>query len=101
MKIIELLSELIGDELKDAKNYAQKALEYKDEFPSVSRLFSTLSQEEMGHMERLHEAVTTIIRDYRATNGDPPPSMMAVYDYLHKKHIEDATEIKMIQGMYK
>jgi hypothetical protein len=27
--------------------------------------------------------------------------MMAVYDYLHKKHIENAARVKTMQAMYK
>ena len=49
----------------------------------------------------LHGEVTKIIEQYRKTNGEPPASMLAVYDYLHKKQIEKAAEIKTMQAMYK
>lgn len=101
MKIIKCLSELIGDELDDAKGYAEKALRYREEWPNVSRLFAALSQEEMGHMEKLHDAVTTVIKEYRDRDGDPPEPMMAVYNYLHEKHIEKAAEVRVLQNMYK
>ena len=45
--------------------------------------------------------VVSIIDEYRKETGDPPPDMMAVYDYLHEKHIEEAKEVKTLQTMFK
>ena len=52
-------------------------------------------------MNLLHNEVTTIIKRYRETNGEPPVEMMAVYDYLHNKQIENSLEVKTLQNMYK
>ena len=101
MKIIEHLSTMIEDELNDAEKYVDCALKHKEDMPDLSMLFFNLSNEEMDHMNRLHKAVVQIIEEHRRQKGEPPPGMQAIYDYLHSKHIEHASKIKVRQTMYR
>ena len=101
MKIIKVLSEKIKEEICDAKSYAKMAIEYKEEWPELSRTLYNISTQEMEHMNLLHNEVVSIIKKYRETKGDPPVEMMAVYDYLHKEQIDMAAEAKTLQNMYK
>ena len=101
MKIIKCLSELIEGELNDAEHYIDLAMKWKAEEPDTADLFYELSVEEIGHMEKLHQEVTELIEEYRKEHGEPPKDMMVLYDYLHEKHIGKATQIKVMQGMYK
>ena len=101
MKIIKILSEKIKEEISDAKSYAKMAIEYKDEWPELSRTLYNISTQEMEHMNLLHNEVSAIIKKYRETKGEPPVEMMAVYDYLHKEQIDSAAEVRTLQNMYK
>ena len=101
MKIIEKLSEYIDEEIADAMKYAKCANAYKEENPALAETFSRLADEEMKHMMLLHSQVVTIIEDYKRKNGEPPEAMKAVYDILHRRHIDKAAEAKAAISMYK
>ena len=101
MKIIKCISEKIEEELHDADAYIDLAMRWKSEEPDTADLFYELSVEEMGHMEKLHQEIAELIEEYRKEHGEPPKEMMVLYDYLHEKHIAEATHIKVKQGIYK
>lgn len=100
MKIIKCLSEYIHEEIGDARKYIEKALKIKEEYPEVAELLNMLSNEELKHMQLLHNMVEKVINNYRQTNGEPPAPMQAVYDYLHDQAIEKVTEVKVMQQFY-
>lgn len=101
MKEIELLSEHIDDEIHDAGVYARLALEWRERDPETAAVFAKLSGEESGHMDALHRAVVRIIERYRAEHGEPPEGMRAVWDYLHRKEIERAGEVRALQDLWR
>lgn len=101
MKLIEKLSEMVDEEIGDAHKYAKCALEYKDTNTSLSKVFFDLSSAEMQHMTMVHTEVAKLIEKYRQEKGEPPEGMKAVYDYLHRKQIDKAAEVKTLQGMYR
>lgn len=101
MKIIKVLSDMIEDEIEGAEEYVKKALEYKDEHRELADTLYGISTEEMDHITRLHNAVVKEINAYRKEHGEPSGAMMAVYEYVHGKHIDQVKGIKEYQTMYK
>ena len=76
MKLIKKLSEMIEEEIHDAKKYAECALRHKEERPELARTFDMLSRQEMEHARMLHT------------------------DYLHDRQIEKAAEVRTLQSMF-
>lgn len=101
MTIIRDISEEIEEELDDSEKYAKLAIEYKDEHPDLAEMYMSLSNAEMDHVNKLHDAVTRLIKEHREKHGEPPAQMLAVYDYLHTRHTDHAARIKAIQSMYR
>ena len=101
MQIISKLSDMIEDELGDAEKYIRCAMNHKDDHPALAQTFARISNEEMGHVNLLHEQVVALITEYRKEHGDPPEKMQGIYEYLHKKHIDHANEIKVLQALFK
>jgi len=96
MKIIQELSDMMDEEVIDARKYAKCAKKFKESDPELSRTFAQLANEELSHMEKLHVQAERLIRQYREEHGDPPAVMLAIYDYLHDKHIEKVAEVRML-----
>lgn len=101
MKLIRDLEEMIEDEIHDIKKYAKMASEVKVDHPTLAQVLYNISTQEDGHQAALHNEVVKIIEDHRRTHGEPPAAMMAVYEYIHKKHIDKLAEARTYQDVYK
>lgn len=101
MRIIEILSDKIEDELTDACDYIELAIEYKIECPEAAELFYKLSRDEMTHMDMLHKRVVETIMAYKRDVGAPPAAMEAVYNHLHKRFVAKAEKVTNLQNIYK
>jgi rubrerythrin len=101
MKLIKMLEEMIEEEIHDVKKYAKIASEVKDEHPSLAQTLYNISAQEDSHQAALHTEVVKIIETYRKEHGEPPATMMAVYEYLHKKHIDSLAEARRYQDIFK
>lgn len=101
MKIIKKIAEYIEEELEGAENYAKAALLHKDDNPQLAKVFYDISVQEMHHVDMLHDEVVKIIDKHRREKGDPPSVMLAVWEYAHERHIEEAKEIKLLQSEYR
>ena len=101
MEIIKRLTERIHEEIEDMEGYAKFAIETKETHPALSHTLYTIALQEEEHQARLHEQVAKIIEQHRRDHGTPPPEMMAVYNFLHRKAIEELAEARRYIEIYK
>lgn len=101
MKLIKYLEDAIEEEIEGVKGYAKKAVELKDEHPNLAQVLYNISVQEDAHQAALHKEVVKIIEDHRRTHGEPPAAMMAVYEYVHQKHIDALADARRYQDVYK
>lgn len=101
MKLIRDLEELIEDEISDVKKYAQMAAELKAEHSGLAQVLYTISTQEETHQAALHTEVVKIIEEHKRTKGEPPAAMVAVYEYMHRRHIDKMAEARRYQELYK
>jgi len=100
MQVIKCLSENIECTLDAAEENIKKAIKYKDEFPVAAKAFYTQSTLLMDSIKGQHDAVVTLIEAYRKEKGEPPAPMMAIYNYMHERQMNQAAAIKNLQDMY-
>lgn len=97
MEIIAKLSEMIEDEVCGAEEYICYANKFKGVDNELAKTFYELSNVEMGHMAILHKQVVKLINAAKSSDKDVSESMLAMYDMLHKKHVEKAAMVKIMQ----
>ena len=100
MQVIKCLSENIEKTLDMAEENIKKAVTYKEEFPAAAKAFYNQSVLLMDSIKGQHEAVVALIDGYRKEKGEPPAPMMAIYNYMHERQMNQAAGIKAMQDMY-
>ena len=100
MEIIKCMCEDIEDTMAMAGNNVRKAIEYKESYPVAAKVFYNKSVVLMENVKNFHDCIVTLIKSYREEKGEPPAPMMAVYNYLHERSINNAALIKNLQDIY-
>ena len=94
----------IAEELDGAKNYIEKALEYKamGNTPENTTRYNTykeMSIQELSHGTNLHQFAVQDIEKLKAVYPEIPSDMMEKWEKAHKEFIEKAAWIKQMQSM--
>lgn len=101
MLLIKEIIEKMDDTLEEAEFYAIHAKHLKETHPSIADTYYKLGQEHLSHYMSLHTAVVSIINEYRRSKGEPPANMVAIWDFEHKKLIDEYEEIKKMLESYR
>lgn len=104
MKYIQDYVDRIDEELKDAKDYAEKyvysksLMQYRSgQYPDAD-YYKTMAMDELRHAEYLHEMSVREITRLREVYK-PTTEMQKVWDESHAKYVECAAWIKKMLEM--
>ena len=100
MKVIKCMCETIEDTLDMAEDHIKKAIMYKNEYPLAAKAYYNQSIILMDSLKGLHDGVVGLIEGDRKEKGEPPAPMMAIYDYMHERHINKTAAVRNLQDMY-
>ena len=100
MQVIKCMCEDIEKTLTMAEKDVKKAIEYKEQYPIAAKAFYNKSVALMETIKGMHDGVVITIKNYRDEKGEPPAPMLAVYNYLHEKQVDEAALIKNLQDIY-
>ena len=100
MKIIKCMCEDIEKTMDVAEENIKKAIEYKEMYPVAAKAFYNKSLALMESIKGMHDGVVTVIKNYREEKGEPPEPMLAVYNYLHERQINQAAMMRNLQDVY-
>lgn len=101
MKCIQELVENMTEEFEDAEKYANLAMDYKDKDAKLSEMYHSLAKQELEHANLEHEQGVRLINEYKAKGNEPPEVMMAVWDWEHRKLMDQKARIVAKLGMVK
>ena len=105
MTKIKKYVENMAEELRDAKNYIEKALEYKamgtnvPEYAERYNVYKTMSIQELEHGSHLHQFAVQDIEKLKTVYPEIPADMMKKWEEAHKEYVEKAAWIKQMQSM--
>ena len=98
MRVIKVLSKQIEEELEDSNKYIDSALTYKTQFPKLAETYIELANEEIGHAERLHKQVVSLISEIQV---EIPKFMQELWEEKHIELITKTAQLKTKIELYK
>lgn len=101
MKILTKMIDKANDTLEEIEWYAEKALHYKADHKSVADVYNKIADMHITIYDMLHKEMVSLIDEHRRMGHQPPPEMLAIWEYEHEKLIKQFAEAKIMVDEYK
>jgi hypothetical protein len=101
MKILSKMISKASDTLEEIEWYAEKALHYKADHKSVADVYNKIAEMHITIYDMLHKEMVGLIDEHRRMGHQPPPEMLAIWEYEHEKLIKEFAEAKTMVDEYK
>ena len=101
MKILKNLISKGDDTLEEIEWYAEKALIYKNDHKALADTYIKIAEMHISIYDMLHKQMVDLIDEHKRMGHQPPPEMVAIWDYEHEKMIKEFKEAKVLVDEYK
>jgi hypothetical protein len=101
MKILSHLIEKAHDTMEEVEWYGEKAMHYKTDHKSLADVYNKIAEMHVTIYDMLHKEMVNLIEEHKRMGHTPPPEMLAIWDYEHKKLIKEFAEAKTLVDEYK
>lgn len=101
MKILTNMIDKANDTLEEIEWYAEKALHLKADHKSVADVYNKIADMHITIYDMLHKEMVNLIDEHKRMGHNPPPEMLAIWDYEHEKLIKEFAEAKTMVDEYK
>lgn len=101
MKILKDLIKKADDTLDEIEWYAEKAHHFKTEHKALADTYIKIAEIHAEVYKMLHDRMVALINEKKQNGAEPPPVMLAIWDYEHEKLIKEFNEAKYMIEEYK
>lgn len=101
MKIIKNICMSVRNSLKDAKEYAKLAAEYKYQDQELADIYASIAENHLSAIDELHSVAVRYINDAKQSGKQVPFGMQDIWDWEHQNMIDEAASIRVLLNMYR
>lgn len=101
MKILVDLVEKMNDTMDEIEWYATKAHHFRAEHKELADTYIKVSEMHIDIYKMLHDRAVELIESEKRKGVNPPPEMLAIWNYEHESLIKDFSKAKFLVEDYK
>ena len=101
MKILVNLIEKANDTMDEVEWYAEKAHHIRAEHKALADTYIKIADMHVEIYKMLHDQMVDTIELEKRKGVQPPPEMMAIWNYEHEKLVKEFAEAKFLVEDYK
>ena len=101
MRIIKDLIKKMDDTLEEIEFYAKEAHHLRVDHKQLADTYAKVGEMHVEIYKMLHDRVVALIAEEKQKGVPVPPEMQAIWDYEHRKLVEDFNIAKYLLEEYK
>ena len=101
MKILVDLIQKMDDTMDEIEFYGTKAHHFRATHKQLADTYIKVGDMHIEIYKMLHDRVVELIDEERKKGDNPPPEMLAIWNYEHERLVKEFSEAKFLIEDYK